>query len=158
MSQQEFKSNQFAAWNYQIGPAFLGGLMVLGAPIALSRGASWPTAILVMGWGVYNLAFVMRTWGKFGSVTADLKGVSVGQGGSKYRFAWRQVQECTKVRNGPLLWWWQQRIYRLTFNEPPLVTYFVPLPTAPEPLDLWGPHFEGMLDLIRQKSGQARGA
>ena len=134
----------------------LGALMLAGGVAAILKGAPMPVGLLVVFWGLYNLVFFFRTAGKTGDVVAEMDGLTVDQAGSKQRFTWNQVRECARVRNGPLISWYQSRIYRLAFNGSDLIIYFVPGPDDLRPQGLWEPHYQTMVELIQHRIAQSR--
>src|SRR6266850_5277922 len=133
MSDFEFKSSGFTMRFNILGAASLGVLIVFAALKAYSTGVPWQFPTFLLAWGIYDVVFAVRTWGKNGDVAVDLDGLTVEQAGSVHHFGWHQVRECTRVRYGPLISWWQRSIYRLTYSNSDLVTYFVPGPNKPRP-------------------------
>src|SRR5713101_7170756 len=111
MTELVFKSSAYERWRIQLPTAVLGLIASLLGCVGIARSPhewfggvnpKWPY-VGILAFGLYHLVFVFRTWGTFGRVTADPEGITINQNGAEYKFQWRDVTSCSRVKWGPLI-------------------------------------------------------
>ena len=146
MHSQESVSDSTKGWLLSRFAPLFGSACIAFAVYRLAEREDWGWFVMAGGIGGLWMTLYLKSRGKFGVVTVNEVEVRVRQGGSEYRFPWRDVKS---FRSVPLV---NPPIYQLRFEDSELVTYFV----APHSRFLWfdtGP----MGGFIRKRLRDVRG-
>jgi hypothetical protein len=147
-----FKSSRSEAWAIP-GVAILIGILLIVAGVSSLRAHYRWFGWCLLGVGVHNLVFVVRTWGQFRALTVAPEGVTIEQRGARQLLRWHEVRDCSTVRFGPFIGSYPATIYRLRSLRPDLVSYFLPGRVAPQASDRPDQHPQSMLEFIHAQLG-----
>ena len=118
---QEYVSDPTKGWLLSRFAPLSGFVLVAFAVYRLGAHEDWGWFAMAGCIGGFWIAIYLKSRGKFGVVTVNEAEVRVRHNDSEYRFPWRDVKS---FRSVPLV---NPPIYRLTFEDSELVTYFVPM-------------------------------
>lgn len=138
MTQPTYSSSRLYSIVIPAGMFALGLVSVAGSLVLLFTKDDPGSFLGLAVVGALLLLLFARSWRKFGLVTVSPEGITIRQRGADFRFGWPDV---ASFRTVPFV---TPPIYRLTFHDSDVVTYFTPPSFASLNLGFWTFHFSGM--------------